>query len=481
MVVGGTVLVLALLGWGLQRPAVGDQSDQDAQQRLQQEGERGRQQPPSPLLGVDVLFVAWEVALFAPLAGALVLLLGLFRKATRQDSDDSSGDESTSSSEEEEEDPAEQWGHRRFLEHINPWTAQRLARRSKVVEALVGDLVHACQLLTSKTLLPRLQPCIGVGSAFEGWSPGRDATVYSLLVPLKPPTGYSFHLELGTGGELPARHGHVRVQLQCVCQRQRLLGDALCFLHHPEAQRGRHEGPDFLQHLCTHSYLDVGKTTCWLQLLVMNAWLLLPASHRCKLRLLPSARSCKLRLETPSGMPLFIDIVLGVQQGHSGIYLTGQEAEAGLTSSTTWLESCAVPEALFFGLVARQAPRDTCYLECLQLFARLLRGNSFSSYCLKTVVMHLLTATPLTSWRRAEVLERLNDVLHYLHHCLEQKQLHHFLLGNDRVPVQLLLPTAFRTASPLNLFQHLVQDPPAHAQALRDFEELQDRLWSLLE
>ncbi|XP_025953675.2 inositol 1,4,5-trisphosphate receptor-interacting protein-like 1 [Dromaius novaehollandiae] len=491
----GIVLGLAMLGFSLQPLKVSDQIDLATQQRmqqreqqlswemtwLQQEVVHTMEEPQNRLFRTDMPFTTWEMGLFGAFAGALMLLFGLFCMSMQQDFDDGSSDESTSSSEEEEEDLANEWGEERLLEQINQWPVQCLAKRSKVVQALVEDLLHACHLLTSKTLLPRLEPCIGVGSAFEGWSSDHDTTVYNLLVPLKPPTGHSFHLELGTGGELLDRHGRVRVQLECVCQREQLLGYALCFLHHPEVKLGRHEGPDFLQYLCTHSYLDVEKTSCWLQLVVMNAWLLLPPSHRCKLRLLPASRSCKLRLTSASGRPLFIDILLGVQQGDSRIYLTSQEAEAGLTSSTMWLESCAVLEVLFFRVMARQAPRGSCHLECLQLFAHLVRGTSFSSYCLKTVVMHLLTTIPLSSWHRAHMVERLNDILHYLHRCLERKQLHHFLLGNKRVPAELLLPPAFQTASPPNLFQHMAQEQDAHAQALRDFGKLQDHLQSLLE
>nr|XP_009671865.1 PREDICTED: inositol 1,4,5-trisphosphate receptor-interacting protein-like 1 [Struthio camelus australis] len=434
----GTVLILAMLSIVLQPLKVSDQIDLATQQqmqqheqqsqeltRLQQELEHMTEEPQSGLFTAEVLFAMKGKGLFGAFAGTFGLLFGLFCMATEQDFDESdrSSDESTSSS--EEEDAAYERDAGRFLEQLSQWPVQRLAKRGKVVQVLVGDFLHACHLLTLKTVLPQLEPCIGVGSAFEGWSPCHDNTVYSLLVPSKPPAAHSFHLELGTSGELPARHGRVHAQLECVCQREQLLGDALCFLHHPEAELGRNEGPHLLRYLCTQSYLDVEKITCWFQLIVMNAWLLLPPSHRCKLSLLPSSRSCKLRL-----------------QDNSEVYLTSQEAEAGLTSSITWLESCAVPEVLFFRFMARQAPRDSCHLECLQLFAQ-LGGTGFSSYCLKTVVMHLLTIILLSSWHRGDVQERLSDVVHYPHRRLEEKQLYHFLLGNKRVPRELLCHQPF--------------------------------------
>ncbi|XP_064369581.1 inositol 1,4,5-trisphosphate receptor-interacting protein-like 1 [Dromaius novaehollandiae] len=312
--------------------------------------------------------------------------------------------------------------------------ALRLANTCKVVEELVGNLLHTWHLITLKTALLRLEPCLGVGSTFEGWSPRRD-TVYSLLVPLKPPAGHCFHLELGTGGELPERHGCVRVELQCLCRRQQLLRDTRCFLHQPEAELRSNEGPCLLQYLCTDSCLDVEKSARWLQLVVPDAWQLLPASYHCQLTVLPSSHSCKVLMENVSGRS--IEILLGVQQGDSGVFLTSQEARAGLTSSTTWLESCTVPEMLFFRFVATQAPWHSCHLTGLQLFAHLLEGTGFSTNCLKTVLMHLLT-----SWHRGDLREQLDDVLQYLQHYLE-------------VPREVLQPLVFQIASLLNLFHSL--------------------------
>ncbi|NXT58733.1 IPIL1 protein, partial [Pluvianellus socialis] len=142
---------------------------------------------------------------------------------------------------------------------------------------------------------------------------------------------------------------------------------------------------------------------------------------------------------------------------------------------TLWPESYAVAEVNFFRHMARQALQDIFYLKCQQLCTRILVGTSFSTYVLKTVVMHLLNTIPLSSWSRREFLMRLQDIMCYLHGSLEEKRLNHFLFGNENMPEDIILPPAFQMAELLNLFQHLVQDPTAHAKALRDFEELQDR------
>ncbi|NXX09209.1 IPIL1 protein, partial [Larus smithsonianus] len=136
------------------------------------------------------------------------------------------------------------------------------------------------------------------------------------------------------------------------------------------------------------------------------------------------------------------------------------------TPSTTWAETYDVAEAKFFRHVARQAPRDTSHLQCLQLCAGSLVGTGFSSDVFKTVVMHLLNTIPPSSWRRREFLMRLQDIMWYLHGCLEEKRLHHFFFGNENMPEDIVLPAAFQAAEPINLFQCLLQDPAAHAKAL---------------
>ncbi|NWV58431.1 IPIL1 protein, partial [Daphoenositta chrysoptera] len=146
--------------------------------------------------------------------------------------------------------------------------------------------------------------------------------------------------------------------------------------------------------------------------------------------------------------------------------------EARLPPSTTWLQSYAVAEAKFFRHVARQAPPRSCHLKCLRLCARLLEGSGFSSYALKTTVMHLLTLIPLSEWQPGYLLLRLDDIMNYLRCCLEEKLLKHFFFGNEDMPEEISLPPGFQGAQPLNLFQHLAQDPAAQIEAMQEFEQL---------
>ncbi|NXL96104.1 IPIL1 protein, partial [Alectura lathami] len=143
---------------------------------------------------------------------------------------------------------------------------------------------------------------------------------------------------------------------------------------------------------------------------------------------------------------------------------------------TTWPQSCAVAEKKLFEYPARNAMQNSSHQNCLHIFSRILVGTGFPTYVIKTVVMHLLTTIPLENWHRRFCLYRLDDILSYLRSCLEEKCLNHYFLGNKMVPDDIVLPQAFRSASPLNLFQHLEQDPNAHSQALKEFRELRERL-----
>ncbi|KAF1639852.1 Inositol 1,4,5-trisphosphate receptor-interacting protein-like 1, partial [Eudyptes chrysocome] len=154
------------------------------------------------------------------------------------------------------------------------------------------------------------------------WSVHENTTVYHLLMFLWPPPGHSFSSELDTMEQLPARHSSIRVELECMCWREQLLGDILCFLYHPDDKLLRDRSSSLLHTLCTRSYLDVEKIACWVRPLVRSAWLLLPQSHHCQLMVLPSSQSCKFQLTNTCKMNVSTEINFAVQQGSSGAYLS---------------------------------------------------------------------------------------------------------------------------------------------------------------
>ncbi|NXR20389.1 IPIL1 protein, partial [Cinclus mexicanus] len=338
-----------------------------------------------------------------------------------------------------------------------------------VIMDLMEKLTHIFGQGLFNSFYPVPQKAIGVGNAFEGWSPHAQDVVYCVLVPLSPPPGHAFHLELDTAGVLQ-RNCCVRVELLCTCTREKLGEDMICFLHHSEEELRRKQDPSLLHTLCTGSYLDVEKTVHWFYRFVRVAWLLLPQSRHWHLMLQPSSRSCKFQLSKDQES-FMVEVIFGVQQGDSDIFVGSQPTVAGIPS-TTWLETYAVVEAKFFRHISRQAPQDSWHCKCLQLLSSILMGVGFSSYALKTVVMHLLNTIPLTQWCRKDFQQRLMDTLKYLRCSLETKQLNHFVIGNERFPMEISLPSEFRVAEAPNLFQHLASNPDAHVKAMQEYVHL---------
>ncbi|XP_064279060.1 inositol 1,4,5-trisphosphate receptor-interacting protein-like 1 [Passer domesticus] len=419
----------------------------------------------------EVLWFALKPWQVWAVAGLLALVLGLYffwRKRS---------DEADNSSEEDEDHVSDN-DLRWLLDERIQWPVQDLQRGCEWTLDLMDNYTIYFGHVLSNSFYPVLQRAIGVGSAFEGWSPREQDVVYSVFIPMTPPRGHSFHLELDSAGQGHVRNFRVRVQLECTCSREQQAEDMLCFLHHPEEELRSNQDPSLLDTLCTGSYLDVQKTALWFHQLVRAIWPALPQSHNWHLTLLPSTRSC--RLKVTYGTEIFqIEMLFGVRRGDSDIFVSSQPGYAG-TPSTLWLETYDVAEIKFFQHIARQAPDDSLHLKCLQLFSYLQLGIGFSTYTMKTIVMHLLNTVPVSRWRRRYFLRRLGDISENLRCCLEEKCLNHFIIGNKRLPQEISLPLDIASSEPPNLFHHLASCPVAHSQAMNEYQDLQRRLASVL-
>ncbi|XP_071881278.1 inositol 1,4,5-trisphosphate receptor-interacting protein-like 1 [Anas platyrhynchos] len=341
-------LALAVLGVAQKPWLVNDPLDRDDCERMQQyaeqliegmarlvqEMEETNQQQIWVALGA-LLFSALKQWQFWALVELLVLVFGLCRWLRKRSCEPGSSNSEHGSSTREEEnnddgddtdedgDSDDSWDLGRVWADSTQWPAPCMADKCQMVEELVEELLGACRRLSGNCLFnPRLQPAIGIGCLYEGWSAREDNVLYRLLVPLRPPPGHAFHPELGAEGEMPARKPGLRVELECACAREQLVGDMLCFLHHSEDELRRRQEPSLLRTLCSGSYLDVEKTTCWFQALVKAAWERLPQSRHCRLTVLPSRRSCKIRLASASKSTLSIEITLGVQMDDSDSFLS---------------------------------------------------------------------------------------------------------------------------------------------------------------
>ncbi|KAM6177917.1 inositol 1,4,5-trisphosphate receptor-interacting protein-like 1 [Rhynchocyon petersi] len=369
-----------------------------------------------------------------------------------------------------------------FYEHCVQNATRDLPSTCEFVESFVDNLIEACRMLSRQEAHLQFEDCLGLGAAFEKWGTYQETQKFNVLVPIVPPQGWVFVLEMRDPA-LGQHCGRVLVELECMCKCEKLLGDVLCLVHHDNHLTAPGKCNSFIRgSLCTGSYLDVCKTVQWFRNLVGNAWALVAHKYDFKLSFPASPTSCELRLDYRSGRFLSISLVLGVQREDTLVYLVSQasDQEQQLTS-VNWPESFAACEHLFLKLVGRFAPENTCHLKCLQIIVRLwdlqnLRHGASSpiltSYHFKTALMHLLLRLPLTDWQHNMLSQRLQDILWYLGRGLQERSLHHFLIGNTCLPLTIPIPKTFRNAEPVNLFQHLVLNPVGHSQAVEEFHNL---------
>ncbi|KAL9854602.1 LOW QUALITY PROTEIN: inositol 1,4,5-trisphosphate receptor-interacting protein-like 1 [Geothlypis trichas] len=377
-----------------------------------------------------------------------------------------------------------------LLDHIE-WPVEDLESASSLIAELMESLMHVFLDRVCNSFYPVPEEAIAVGSAFERWSRCDWDGVYRVLVPLNSPPGHAFHLELNSAGQVAARTFSVHVELVCTCEKEQLGEKLLCFLHHSRKELRRKQKRSLRETLCTGSYLDVEKTSHWFCQLVRSSWLQVPHWHSWHLVFQPGRRSC---LQLSKGRKsLMVEMLFGVRQEDSDIFVVGQPTEAqkgsssiifvssqtikaNIIASTAWPETYAVAELKFF----RQLLCESLHLKCLQLFTCILRSTGFSNSTWKPVVMHVLTTVPLSRWHRGAFARRLWDIMAYLDHCLQLTLLEHFVLGNERLPAEISLPPAMRGLEPPNLFEHLAQDLAALREARQAYGRLQFHLWVLL-
>ncbi|XP_010724652.2 inositol 1,4,5-trisphosphate receptor-interacting protein-like 1 [Meleagris gallopavo] len=345
--------------------------------------------------------------------------------------------------------------------------------------SLMCGVMDICQIMMSDTFYPVPECLIEVGSTFEGWCPVRNVPVFCLLVPLLAPRGHTFHLDLGSTEKVPATDSCIRVELECTCGREQEMS-MLCFLH-TSAKQLKRQCPSLLHSLCTNSYLDAEKTARCFRELIKNAWKCMHVSEfTMEIDTVKSRRSCRLHVRDLNKRIFYVEFVFGVQQDDTDIFLSSHEIVFRHTPSTAWPQSCVVAEKKFFQYIANHAQGGNFYLRYLQLCAYLMAGLKFTIYDLKTVIMHLLTTIPLERWHGKDFLLRMDDILNYLHCCVEEKRLDHFIIGNDMMPEEIILLQEFRASPPLNMFQHLEEEPDKYEQAQLDLEELHERFTTML-
>ncbi|TRZ09180.1 hypothetical protein HGM15179_017926 [Zosterops borbonicus] len=127
----------------------------------------------------------------------------------REEVDGAGHDEDTEGANEEDDDPNVQSHLESRPEELIQWPVVDLEEGCSMISHLMGKLTSIIGLGLSDSFYLVPGDAIGVGSAFEGWSPRAEDAVYSVLVPESPSRTH-----------LPAGAGHCRdapEDLPCAC------------------------------------------------------------------------------------------------------------------------------------------------------------------------------------------------------------------------------------------------------------------------
>lgn len=379
-----------------------------------------------------------------------------------------------------------------FYEHCIRGATADAARTREFVEGFVDDLLEALRSLCNRDTDVEVEDFIGVDSMYENWQVDKPLLCH-LFVPFIPPEPYHFHPELwcsSPSAPLDLQgYGQIKVvqadedTLGCICGKTKLGEDMLCLLHGKNnLVRPSSEVED---PLCAKGspYLNTMQVMKWFQTALTRAWHRIAHKYEFDLAFgqLDTPGSLKIKFRSGKFMPF--NLIPVIQCDDSDLYFVSHLPRelSGETpvSSTDWLLSFAVYERHFLRTTSKALPEGACHLSCLQIASFLLSKQSrltgpsgLGNYHLKTALLHLLLSRRAADWKAGQLNARLHELLRFLEKSLLEKKLHHFFIGNRKVPETMGLPEAIRRAEPLNLFRPFVLQRSLYRQTVDSFYEL---------
>lgn len=362
-------------------------------------------------------------------------------------------------------------------------------RVREFVEGFADDLLESLRSVCDRETDMELGDFVGIGSMFESWKVCKPLTC-DLIVPFSPPDPYSFqfHLWCDTSSNVPPDMqgcGKIKVanfgeDKDCLCGSANLGEDMLCLLHSRNDVVTVDLSPDEL--LCSKNtpFLSKDQVMKWFQISVTKAWGLISHKYDFEVtfRNLDAAGALKVRFR--SGKVIVLNIIPVVQLQDTDAYFVSHFPSAcDDPADPYWALSCAVYERNLLKLLAKRLPQNSCHIHCLRVITFLhrkqtgLSGKSaLTNYHLKTALLHLLLSKKPYAWGIESLEQRLRDVLSFLQRSLQEKRLHHILIGNSEVPGDLQVPEILRKAEPINLLRPLVLQMDLHAGTVRHFNEM---------
>ncbi|XP_006880236.1 PREDICTED: inositol 1,4,5-trisphosphate receptor-interacting protein [Elephantulus edwardii] len=380
----------------------------------------------------------------------------------------------------------------RFHERCIRGATADAARTREFVEGFVDDLLEALRSLCNRDTDMEVEDFIGVGSMYENWQVDRPL-VCDLFVPFVPPEPYRFRAELWCSGRsVPLDcqgFGQIKVVQGdddtpgCICDKTKLGEDMLCLLHGKNSLV--RPGAKMEDLLCakTSPYVDTMQVMKWFQTALTRAWHRIARKYDFDLAFGQLDMPGSLKIKFRSGKFMPFNLIPVIQCEDSDLYFVSHLPKGpspwSPASSMDWLLSFAVYERHFLRVMSKALPEGACHLSCLQIASFLLSKQSrltgpsgLCSYHLKTVLLHLLLARQAADWTAGQLDMRLHDLLRFLEKSLQEKKLHHFFIGNRRVPEVAGLPEAIRRAEPLNLFRPFILQRGLYRKTVDSFYEM---------
>lgn len=376
-----------------------------------------------------------------------------------------------------------------FCDKCTYTSSHEIWRVREFVEGFADDLLESLRSVCDREVDMEVGDFVGIGSMFESWKVCKPL-MCDLIVPFSPPDPYSFqfHLWCSTSSNVPPNMqgcGKIKVTWfgdneGCLCGSTNLGEDMLCLLHSRNDTPKVDHSPDEL--LCSRNtpFLSKDQVMKWFQISVTKAWGRISHKYDFEVtfRHLDAAGALKVRFR--SGKVIVLNIIPVVQLQDTDAYFVSHfPSDCDGSPDQYWPLSFAVYERNLLKLFAKRLPQNSCHLHCLQLVTFLhrkqtgLTGKSaLTNYHLKTALLHLLLVKRPSAWGIESMEHRLLDVLSFLQRSLQEKRLHHVLIGNNKVPENIQVPEIIRKAEPVNLFRSLVLQRDLHAATVRHFREM---------
>lgn len=379
---------------------------------------------------------------------------------------------------------------RNFCDKCTYTSAHENWRVREFVEGFADDLLESLRSLCDREADMEVGDFVGIGSMFECWRVCKPL-ICDLIVPFSPPDSHSFqyHLWCSPARDIPPDMqgcGTIKVSMSgennegCLCGSADLGDDMLCLLHSRNDAVKVNRSPEEL--LCSKNTSSLAKDQVmrWFQISVTKAWGRISHKYDFEVtfRNLDAAGALKIRFS--SGKTVVLNIIPVVQLEDTDAYFVSHfPSDCDSCHDPYWPLSLAVYERILLKYFTKRIPQNSCHLHCLQIVTFInkkqsgLTGKSpLTSYHLKTALLHLLLSKKTSAWRFENMENRLQDLLSFLQRSLQEKRLHHALIGNSKVPEEVQVPEIIRKAEPINLFRSLVLQRELYAATVRHFQEM---------